>query len=57
VESGQLLDFRREFCPATYPVKLPQLMVEIIWDISSFNDKSLWPKDGSQPFVLSMGDR
>lgn len=57
MESGQLLDFRREFCPATYPVKLPQLMVEIIWDISSFNDKSLWPKDGSQPFVLSMGDR
>jgi len=57
VESGQLLDFRREFCPATHPVKLPQLMVEIIWDISSFNDKSLWPKDGLQPFVLSMGDR
>lgn len=44
-------------CPGTHPVKLPQLMFEIIWDTSSFNDKSLWPADGSQPFVLSMGDR
>ncbi|PVH76055.1 hypothetical protein DL98DRAFT_657755 [Cadophora sp. DSE1049] len=43
-------------CPVTHPVKLPQLMFEIIWDTSSFNDKSLWPTDGSQPFVLSMGD-
>ncbi|KAH8601676.1 hypothetical protein B0O99DRAFT_667272 [Bisporella sp. PMI_857] len=43
-------------CPSTHPVKLPQLMFEVIWDTSSFNDKSIWPADGSQPFVLSMGD-
>jgi hypothetical protein len=42
--------------PSTHPVKLPQLMFEVIWDTSSFNDKSLWPTDGSQPFVLSQGD-
>ncbi|KAG9232270.1 hypothetical protein BJ875DRAFT_428040 [Amylocarpus encephaloides] len=43
-------------CPATHPVKLPQLMFEVIWDTASFNDKSLWPADGSQPFVFSTGD-
>ncbi|RDL38145.1 Uncharacterized protein BP5553_05578 [Venustampulla echinocandica] len=43
-------------CPSTHPVKLPQLMFEIIWDTTAFNDKSTWPADGSQPFVLSMGD-
>ena len=43
-------------CPASHPVKLPQLMFEVIWDTSKFNDKSLWPADGTQPFVLSMGD-
>ncbi|KAI3332237.1 hypothetical protein HD806DRAFT_519017 [Xylariaceae sp. AK1471] len=43
-------------CPATHPVKLPQLMFEVIWDTAPFNDKSLWPEDGSQPFVLSQGD-
>lgn len=31
-------------------------MLEIIWDTTSFNGKSLWPADGSQPFVLSTGD-
>jgi Domain of unknown function (DUF1996) len=44
-------------CPATHPVKLPQLMFEVVWDMSGFNDKSLWPADGSQPFVLSMDDK
>jgi hypothetical protein len=43
-------------CPASHPVKLPQLMYEVMWDTTVFNDKSLWPKDGSQPFVYSMGD-
>ena len=28
-------------CPSTHPVKLPQLMFEVIWDTSSFNDKSI----------------
>ena len=44
-------------CPSTHPVKLPQLMFEVIWDTTAFNDKSLWPADGSQPFVFSQGDR
>ncbi|KAK8062846.1 hypothetical protein PG997_014943, partial [Apiospora hydei] len=43
-------------CPTTHPVKLPQLMFEVIWDTAPFNDKALWPADGSQPFVFSQGD-
>lgn len=43
-------------CPATHPVKLPQLMYETIWNTSAFSDVSMWPEDGSQPFVLSTGD-
>ncbi|KAK3688900.1 hypothetical protein B0T22DRAFT_426911 [Podospora appendiculata] len=43
-------------CPASHPVKIPQLMLEIVWDTTGFNDKSLWPEDGSQPLVLSTGD-
>jgi hypothetical protein len=35
---------------------MPQLMYEVMWDTTPFNDKSLWPTDGSQPFVYSMGD-
>lgn len=31
-------------------------MFEVIWDTTAFNDKSLWPTDGSQPFVLSQAD-
>ena len=44
-------------CPASHPVRVPQLMYETIWDTSMFNDKELWPEDGSQPFVWSMGDQ
>lgn len=43
-------------CPASHPVRTPQLMYETIWDTSKFNDKSIWPEDGSQPFVWSYGD-
>ncbi|KAG7293471.1 hypothetical protein NEMBOFW57_003522 [Staphylotrichum longicolle] len=42
-------------CPASHPVKIPQLMLEIVWDTTGFNDKALWPATG-QPFVLSTGD-
>jgi hypothetical protein len=31
-------------------------MYEVMWDTRPFNDKSIWPADGSQPFVYSMGD-
>lgn len=44
-------------CPASHPVRLPQLMYEIMWDTTPFNDPELWPEDGSQPFVYSMGDQ
>jgi len=43
-------------CPDSHPVRLPQLMYETIWNTSAFSDLSMWPTDGSQPFVLSTGD-
>ncbi|KAK5655222.1 hypothetical protein OQA88_6121 [Cercophora sp. LCS_1] len=43
-------------CPSTHPIRLPQLMYEVMWDTAAFNDKSIWPEDGSQPFVWSTGD-
>lgn len=43
-------------CPASHPVKIPQLFYEIQWDTRQFNDRNTWPTDGSQPFVYSMGD-
>lgn len=43
-------------CPATHPVKIPQLMLETVWDTRQFNNPNDWPEDGSQPFVWSSGD-
>ncbi|KEZ46284.1 Uncharacterized protein SAPIO_CDS1200 [Scedosporium apiospermum] len=43
-------------CPDSHPVRLPQLMLETVWDTSSFNNQAEWPEDGSQPFVWSTGD-
>jgi hypothetical protein len=43
-------------CPSTHPVKLPQLMYEVMWDTTPFNDEALWPEDGSQPFFWSTND-
>ncbi|KAK0113384.1 hypothetical protein ONS96_014250 [Cadophora gregata f. sp. sojae] len=43
-------------CPSTHPVKIPQLMLEVVWNTTGFNNKAEWPADGSQPFVLSTGD-
>ncbi|TFK21425.1 hypothetical protein FA15DRAFT_81461 [Coprinopsis marcescibilis] len=43
-------------CPDTHPVRLPLLFMEINWDTRPFNDVSLWPSNGKQPFVFSMGD-
>ncbi|TVY84123.1 hypothetical protein LSUE1_G001855 [Lachnellula suecica] len=43
-------------CPSTHPVKIPQVMYEVLWDTSTFNNKADWPTDGSQPFVYSTGD-
>ncbi|KAI1395141.1 hypothetical protein F4819DRAFT_492770 [Hypoxylon fuscum] len=44
-------------CPESHPVKIPQVMLEVMWDTRPFNDKDLWPEDGSQPFVWSTGDK
>ncbi|KAF2736294.1 hypothetical protein EJ04DRAFT_533703 [Polyplosphaeria fusca] len=43
-------------CPSTHPVKLAQVMYEVMWDTTAFNDKSNWPSGVQQPFVYSMGD-
>lgn len=40
-------------CPASHPVKLPQVMYEIMWDVSQFRDQSMWPEDGPA-FIYSM---
>ncbi|XDG05584.1 hypothetical protein ABKA04_005199 [Annulohypoxylon sp. FPYF3050] len=43
-------------CPTSHPVRLPQLMYEVMWDTRPFNDPELWPEDGSQPFSWSTND-
>ncbi|CAG8976668.1 hypothetical protein HYALB_00012060 [Hymenoscyphus albidus] len=40
-------------CPSTHPVKLPQIMYELMWNVSSFSDQSIWPAD-KKPLVYSM---
>ena len=42
-------------CPASHPVRMPQVAYETMWDTSVFKD--MWPKDGSQPFVWSFSDK
>lgn len=49
VESGGV-------CPEGFPVLLPEIYMEVVWDTTPFNDPSIWPEDGSQPFVWSQGD-
>jgi hypothetical protein len=45
-------------CPASHPVKIPQVFFEVIWDTTAFNKRELWPEEeGKQPFVWSQGDR
>ncbi|TFK19846.1 hypothetical protein FA15DRAFT_682808 [Coprinopsis marcescibilis] len=48
------LTFYRGRCPASHPVRMPLLLFETIWDTRQFNN--MWPTDGSQPFLYSMGD-
>lgn len=43
-------------CPSSHPVRVPQLAYETMWNTTAFNDKSMWPTDGSQPFVWSTGE-
>jgi Domain of unknown function (DUF1996) len=41
-------------CPASHPVRVPQLAYETLWDTTQFN--SMWPQGGVNPFVMSYGD-
>jgi len=35
-------------CPSTHPVKMPQIMYELMWDVSKFtSNTALWPSDAS----------
>jgi hypothetical protein len=43
-------------CPSSHPVRLPQILLETVWDTRQFNSKDDWPADGGQPFVWSSGD-
>lgn len=43
-------------CPASHPVRMAQVLFEVVWDTRQFNNKADWPTDGSQPFVWSFGD-
>ncbi|KAI1182958.1 hypothetical protein F5B17DRAFT_160363 [Nemania serpens] len=43
-------------CPSTHPVKIPQVMYEVMFDTRQFNNKVDWPADGSLPWYWSMGD-
>ncbi|KAK0751275.1 hypothetical protein B0T18DRAFT_320261 [Schizothecium vesticola] len=51
-------DYDGGTCPESHPVKVPQVMYEVQWDTTQFNDRALWPEeDGLQPFVWSSGDK
>lgn len=42
-------------CPASHPVRVPQVALETLWDTAKFND--MWPTNGENPFYLSYGDQ
>ncbi|TFK22636.1 hypothetical protein FA15DRAFT_657391 [Coprinopsis marcescibilis] len=48
------LFFQVGSCPASHPIRMPLLFLEIVWDTREFN--SQWPTDGSQPLIMSNGD-
>lgn len=41
-------------CPSSHPVKVPQIMYEIMWNVTEFSDRSQWPTDSRRPFVYAM---
>ncbi|KAF2268150.1 hypothetical protein CC78DRAFT_540910 [Lojkania enalia] len=43
-------------CPASHPVRMPQVLYEVIFETKAFNNQADWPTDGKQPFVWSFGD-
>ena len=42
-------------CPSTHPVRIPQVMYEIMYDTSGFANAAYY-KNGKQPLVYSFGD-
>ena len=38
-------------CPASHPVRMPQVAFETVWDTTKFN--SMWPSGAPNPFVWS----
>ncbi|KAJ2922956.1 hypothetical protein H1R20_g14125, partial [Candolleomyces eurysporus] len=54
VDPGRGIFFFNGTCPSTHPVRVPLLFYETYWATHLFKD--VWPTDGSQPLVLSMGD-
>lgn len=43
-------------CPASHPVRMPQVAYETLWDTTPFN--GLWnPATDANPFVLSYNDQ
>ncbi|KAF2175975.1 hypothetical protein K469DRAFT_608818 [Zopfia rhizophila CBS 207.26] len=42
-------------CPSTHPVRIPQVMYEIMYDTSGFANPDYY-KNGKQPLVYSFGD-
>jgi hypothetical protein len=41
-------------CPASHPVRVPQVAYETLWDTAQFN--GLWPEGSPNPFTLSYQD-
>ncbi|KAI1487419.1 hypothetical protein F5X96DRAFT_149321 [Biscogniauxia mediterranea] len=41
-------------CPSTHPVKLPQIMYELMWNVTEFTNLPDFPTDGSNPYIYSM---
>jgi hypothetical protein len=41
-------------CPASHPVRVPQVAYETLWDTTQFNN--MWPSNGQNPFVMSYDD-
>lgn len=41
-------------CPDSHPIRLPQVMYEVMWDTAIFKD--IWPTNGENPLVYSFGD-
>ncbi|KAL1893721.1 hypothetical protein Sste5346_006222 [Sporothrix stenoceras] len=42
-------------CPTTHPIRVPQVMYEVMWDTRPFNDPKYYT-NGKQPFVYSFDD-